>query len=182
MSAPVINVHGLCKSYGGRNVVDGLTLQVARGEVCGFLGANGSGKTTTIRLLCGLLTPDSGGGTCLGFDLRRHAALIRCQVGYMTQRFSFYEDLTVSENLRFVARLYELTDHRQAVDDILERMGACPQGAAIGRISLRRLETAPGTGGLRFAQTKAAAARRTNSGRRCQRAACVLGSHSRSRR
>lgn len=123
MSAPVINVHGLCKSYGGRNVVDGLTLQVARGEVCGFLGANGSGKTTTIRLLCGLLTPDSGGGTCLGFDLRRHAALIRCQVGYMTQRFSFYEDLTVSENLVFVARLYELTDHRQAVDDILERMG-----------------------------------------------------------
>lgn len=123
MSAPVIDVHGLRKSYGARNVVDGLTLQVARGEVCGFLGANGSGKTTTIRLLCGLLTPDSGGGTCLGFDLRHEAPLIRREVGYMTQRFSFYEDLTVAENLVFVARLYELREHRKVVDDILERMG-----------------------------------------------------------
>jgi len=118
-----IDVHGLEKSFGDRRVVDGLSLQVAEGEVCGFLGANGSGKTTTIRMLCGLLTPDGGRGTCLGLDLLRDAPLIRRRVGYMTQRFSFYEDLTVFENLDFVASVYEMPDRHAAVDTIMTRMG-----------------------------------------------------------
>src|SRR3989442_9003448 len=108
MNDYVIDVRDLRKSFGAVKVVDGLSLQVAKGQICGFLGANGSGKTTTIRMLCGLLTPDAGEGTCLGLDVRREPLKIRRQVGYMTQRFSFYEDLTVAENLEFVARLYEL--------------------------------------------------------------------------
>jgi ABC-type multidrug transport system ATPase subunit len=119
----VIDVHDLHKTYGSRKVVDGLTLAVPAGEICGFLGANGSGKTTTIRMLCGLVTPDSGGGTCLGLDIRRDAPRIRLQIGYMTQRFSFYEDLTVAENLDFVARVYGLAHRREAVQAIIERMG-----------------------------------------------------------
>jgi ABC-type multidrug transport system ATPase subunit len=122
MTQPVIDVHDLRKSYGARKVVEGLTLQVAAGEICGFLGANGSGKTTTIRMLCGLLTPDGGGGTCLGFDLLREASSIRRQIGYMTQRFSFYEDLTVFENLDFVASVYEMANRRDAVRAIMRRM------------------------------------------------------------
>ena len=123
MSELVIDVRDLQKSFGERRVVHGLNLQVAAGEVCGFLGANGSGKTTTIRLLCGLLTPDGGSGTCLGLDLVSDAPRIRRHVGYMTQRFSLYEDLTVFENLDFVARVYQLRERRRAVQDILERMG-----------------------------------------------------------
>jgi len=123
MTGLVIDVHDLRKSFGARKVVEGLSLQVATGEICGFLGANGSGKTTTIRMLCGLLTPDAGGGTCLGLDIRRDAPAIRRRIGYMTQRFSFYDDLTVSETLNFVARVYELADRRGAVRDIIERMG-----------------------------------------------------------
>jgi ABC-type multidrug transport system ATPase subunit len=122
MTQPVIDVHDLRKSYGARKVVEGLTLQVAAGEICGFLGANGSGKTTTIRMLCGLLTPDGGGGTCLGRDLVRDGPAIRRQIGYMTQRFSFYEDLTVFENLDFVASVYEMANRRVAVRDIMKRM------------------------------------------------------------
>jgi ABC-type multidrug transport system ATPase subunit len=118
-----IDVRDLHKSYGARKVVDGLTLAVAAGEICGFLGANGSGKTTTIRMLCGLVRPDSGGGTCLGLDIMREAPRIRLQIGYMTQRFSFYDDLTVAENLDFVAAVYELANRREAVRAILERMG-----------------------------------------------------------
>ncbi len=123
MSDLVIDVHDLRKSFGSQLVVDGLNLQVRRGEICGFLGANGSGKTTTIRMLCGLLRPDGGSGTCLGLDLVQEAALIRRQVGYMTQRFSFYEDLTVFENLDLVASVYEMPNPRAAVHDIIERMG-----------------------------------------------------------
>ncbi len=123
MNGFTIDVHGLEKSFGERRVVDGLSLQVAEGEVCGFLGANGSGKTTTIRMLCGLLTPDGGRGTCLGLDLLSDAPLIRRRIGYMTQRFSFYEDLTVFENLDFVASVYEMPDPRAAVDAIMARMG-----------------------------------------------------------
>jgi ABC-type multidrug transport system ATPase subunit len=119
----VIDVHDLHKIYGSRRVVDGLTLAVPRGEICGFLGANGSGKTTTIRMLCGLLRPDGGGGTCLGFDIVRDAPRIRLQVGYMTQRFSFYEDMTVIENLDFVAAVYQIADRRQEVSGIMDRMG-----------------------------------------------------------
>ena len=122
MTPLAIDVHGLVKSFGDNKVVDGLSLQVAEGEVCGFLGGNGSGKTTTIRLLCGLMKPDAGGGTCLGFDLLRESPQIRRQVGYMPQRFSLYDDLTVTENLDFVARLYQISDRAKTLADILERM------------------------------------------------------------
>jgi ABC-2 type transport system ATP-binding protein len=123
MTELIIDVHDLRKSFGAHNVVDGLNLQVAAGEVCGFLGANGSGKTTTIRMLCGLLKPDGGSGTCLGLDIVSHASGIRRQVGYMTQRFSLYEDLTVFENLDFVGRVYQMSNRRQAVKSVMERMG-----------------------------------------------------------
>jgi ABC-type multidrug transport system ATPase subunit len=122
-AALVIDVHDLRKSYGARKVVDGLTLAVKKGEICGFLGANGSGKTTTIRMLCGLVRPDGGGGTCLGLDIIRDAPKLRLQVGYMTQRFSFYEDLTVAENLDFVAAVYQLPDRHAAAGAIMARMG-----------------------------------------------------------
>ena len=118
-----IDVTGLTKRYGGRAVVDNLSIQLETGRICGFLGPNGSGKTTTIRMLCGLLTPDSGAGTCLGLDIIREAAQIKRQVGYMTQRFGLYEDLTIRENLDFVARLFELPQRKQAVDQTLERLG-----------------------------------------------------------
>lgn len=118
-----IDVKGLTKSFGGREVVHDLSMQVKRGSIYGFLGPNGSGKTTTIRILCGLLTPDSGEGTCLGYDIRRDAEKIKRQVGYMTQRFSLYQDLSVRENLEFVARLYGLTDARGAARDMIRRLG-----------------------------------------------------------
>ena len=122
MTDHVIDVHDLRKSFGARRVVDGLTLQVSQGEICGFLGANGSGKTTTIRMLCGLLVPDGGEGSCLSLDIRRQAAEIRRQTGYMTQRFSYYEDLTVRENLELVAGVYEMRDGDAAVSAIMVRM------------------------------------------------------------
>lgn len=118
-----IDVHGLSKVYGDRTVVDQVDLQVAPGRICGFLGPNGSGKTTTIRMICGLLTPDAGSGTCLGLDIVRQASLIKRQVGYMTQRFGLYEDLSIRENLDFIARLFELPHRRQSVDRALERLG-----------------------------------------------------------
>ena len=123
MTDYVIDVRDLRKSFGLRKVVEGLMLQVAKGEICGFLGANGSGKTTTIRMLCGLLVPDAGAGECIGFDIIAEAPLIRRHVGYMTQKFSFYEDLTVFENLDFVASVYEMKERAQAVEDIMNRMG-----------------------------------------------------------
>ena len=122
MTAAAIDVRGLRKRFGALAVVEGLDLAVPQGEICGFLGANGSGKTTTIRMLCGLLKPDGGEGQCLGYDIIRQPHAIRRQVGYMTQRFSLYEDLTVFENLDFVARVYEMPNRRAAVDGILERM------------------------------------------------------------
>jgi ABC-2 type transport system ATP-binding protein len=119
----VIDVHGLTKRFDGRPVVRDLSMQVRRGTIYGFLGPNGSGKTTTIRMLCGLLTPDDGQGTCLGFDLRTETEQIKRRVGYMTQRFSLYEDLSVRENLEFVARLYGLSDARGAVRTMIGRLG-----------------------------------------------------------
>jgi ABC-2 type transport system ATP-binding protein len=119
----VIDVHGLTKRFDGRPVVRDLSMQVRRGTIYGFLGPNGSGKTTTIRMLCGLLTPDDGQGTCLGFDLRTQTEEIKRRVGYMTQRFSLYEDLSVRENLEFVARLYGLSDARGAVRAMIARLG-----------------------------------------------------------
>jgi len=122
-TAPAIAVRGLTKRFGKRVVVDHVDLEVARGRIQGFLGPNGSGKTTTIRMLCGLLTPDEGEGTCLGLDIRRDSRAIRQRIGYMTQRFSLYEDLTIRENLDFVARLYALPGRRAKVDEALERLG-----------------------------------------------------------
>ncbi len=121
-SGDIIDVQGLCKSFGPRRVVNNLSLRLAEREICGFLGANGSGKTTTLRMLCGLLKPDAGSGTCLGLDILHDAPAIRRQVGYMTQRFSYYEDLTVTENLELVAGVYEMPDPEAAVRDIVGRM------------------------------------------------------------
>ncbi|MDI3338165.1 ABC transporter ATP-binding protein [Defluviimonas aestuarii] len=122
-AAPAIEVRGLTKRYGGRAVVDDVTLTVRKGEIAGFLGPNGSGKTTTIRLMCGLLTPDAGEGRVLGHDIRRAGRAIKREVGYMTQRFSFYEDLTIEENLNFVAGLYGLSPARKYVADTLADLG-----------------------------------------------------------
>jgi ABC-2 type transport system ATP-binding protein len=119
----VIDVKGLTKRFGGRAVVRDLSMQVRRGTIYGFLGPNGSGKTTTIRMLCGLLTPDGGEGTCLGFDIRTEPEKIKRRIGYMTQRFSLYEDLSVRENLEFVGRLYGLSDARAAVQAMIDRLG-----------------------------------------------------------
>lgn len=119
----VIDVAGLNKYFGKKHVVRNLSLQVRRGEIFGFLGPNGSGKTTSIRILCGLLTPDSGSGTCLGFDIVRETLSIKREVGYMTQRFSLWEDLTVRENLEFIARMYGMQQRRPAVTDAIGKLG-----------------------------------------------------------
>jgi ABC-2 type transport system ATP-binding protein len=119
----VIDVHDLNKRFGNKHVVNNVSLQVGRGEIFGFLGPNGSGKTTSIRLMCGLLTPDSGSGTCLGYDIVRESEQIKRNVGYMTQRFSYWEDLTIRENLDFVARIYQMRNRREAVDRSLESLG-----------------------------------------------------------
>lgn len=118
-----IDVRGLTKRYGNKTVVDGLDLQVARGEIYGFLGPNGSGKTTSIRMMCGLLTPDGGEGHTLGLDLVRDAQAIKRKVGYMTQRFGLYDDLSIRENIDFVARVYGMDKRAQRVDASLERLG-----------------------------------------------------------
>jgi ABC-2 type transport system ATP-binding protein len=119
----VINVHHLTKKFDGKAVVRDLSLQVRRGSIYGFLGPNGSGKTTTIRMLCGLLTPDEGDGTCLGYDIRTETDKIKRQVGYMTQRFSLYQDLSVRENLEFIARIYGLERPAAAARAAIERLG-----------------------------------------------------------
>jgi ABC-2 type transport system ATP-binding protein len=131
-----IDVDGLTKSFAGRTVVKDLSLQVRSGTIFGFLGANGSGKTTTIRLLCGLLTPDSGRGSCLGFDIRTDTNRIKRAVGYMTQRFSLYQDLSVRENLAFVARIHGLADPIGAVTDMMARLGLdCRREQLAGSLS-----------------------------------------------
>ncbi|MCX7305583.1 MAG: ABC transporter ATP-binding protein [Hyphomicrobiales bacterium] len=119
----VINVTGLVKRFGDKTVVDHVTMRVAEGEIVGFLGPNGSGKTTTIRIMCGLLTPDEGEGEVLGYNLRTESLSIKREVGYMTQKFSFYEDLTIAENLEFVARLYQLRPLADFVGRTLEDLG-----------------------------------------------------------
>jgi ABC-2 type transport system ATP-binding protein len=123
MSELVIDVEKLNKSFGAKHVVRDFSLQVRRGEIYGFLGPNGSGKTTSIRMLCGLLRPDSGEGTCLGHDVLHDTAAIKREVGYMTQRFSLWEDLTIRENLEFVARMYGMPDRKTAVDRTLVELG-----------------------------------------------------------
>jgi ABC-2 type transport system ATP-binding protein len=131
-----IEVSGLTKSFGDRVVVRDLSMQVRRGSIYGFLGPNGSGKTTTIRMLCGLLTPDSGTGTCLGFDILTESDKIKRRVGYMTQRFSLYQDLSVRENLEFVARLYAVPHPRDAARDMIRRLGLVGrEGQLAGELS-----------------------------------------------
>jgi len=120
---PAIDVRDLHKRFGDHEVVKGVSLKVERGEIFGFLGPNGSGKTTSIRLMCGLLTPDAGSGTCLGYDILTEAESIKRHVGYMTQRFSYWEDLTIRENLDFIARVFEMRDRRAAVDKALAGLG-----------------------------------------------------------
>ena len=122
-TAAAIDVHGLDKRFGDKHVVVDLSMRVERGEIYGFLGPNGSGKTTSIRMMCGLLTPDAGGGTCLGYDLRTQSAEIKRNVGYMTQKFSFWDDLTIRENLEFVARVYEMPDRKAVVERALADLG-----------------------------------------------------------
>lgn len=118
-----IDVHGVTKRFSGRTVVNSLEMQVKRGEIYGFLGPNGSGKTTFLRMLCGLLRPDGGSGRCLGYDILTQSTEIKRHVGYMTQRFSFYEDLSIEENLDFIARIYEVRERRAAVEQSLQRLG-----------------------------------------------------------
>lgn len=118
-----IDVKGLNKSFGDKHVVQDVSIEVEQGRICGFLGPNGSGKTTTLRMLCGLLTPDSGRGACLGFDILNEAGEIKKRTGYMTQKFSLYEDLSIAENLQFTARVYGLDRRRERVDAALERLG-----------------------------------------------------------
>jgi len=119
----IIDVEGLVKRFGSKAVVNGVSMRVRRGEIYGFLGPNGSGKTTTIRMLCGLLRPDGGQGTCLGYDIHRESELIKPQVGYMAQHFSLYEDLTVQENMDFIARLYGVAQRKRAIENAIERIG-----------------------------------------------------------
>jgi ABC-2 type transport system ATP-binding protein len=121
--APAIEVEGLTKRFGDKVAVDHFSLRVERGQIYGFLGPNGSGKTTTIRMLCGLLTPDEGRGTCLGYDILTESERIKVHVGYMTQRFSLYEDLSIAENLEFIARIYAVPDRKRRVAKALDDLG-----------------------------------------------------------
>ena len=121
--ALAIDVRGLVKRFGTKAAVRGVDLAMPRGEVWGFLGPNGSGKTTTIRMICGLLRPSGGEGSALGFDVLGQSAEIKARTGYMTQKFSFWSDLTIRENIEFVARLYRLANLRQTVDQTLEKLG-----------------------------------------------------------
>jgi ABC-2 type transport system ATP-binding protein len=123
-----IDVRGMTKRFDGLTAVNEVSLQVRAGEICGFLGPNGSGKTTFIRMLCGLLKPDGGSGTCLGYDVMKENEAIKRRVGYMTQRFSFWEDLTISENLDFVARMYSIPNRREAVRESIRRLSLAGQG------------------------------------------------------
>ena len=120
---PIIDVHGMTKRFGDRTVVDHVDLTVRAGEIFGFLGPNGSGKTTFLRMLCGLLRADEGSGTCLGYDVIAESEAIKREVGYMTQRFSFWEDLSIAENLDFVARMYDVKNRRQTLRESLEQLG-----------------------------------------------------------
>ncbi|TDR81554.1 ABC transporter ATP-binding protein [Paludibacterium purpuratum] len=117
-----VTVEGLNKHFGAHHAVKNLSMQIRQGEIFGFLGPNGSGKTTSIRMMCGLLTPDSGSGTCLGYDIIRQRAEVKRRVGYMTQRFSYWEDLSIRENLDFVARLYQVPNRKAVVDETLEEL------------------------------------------------------------
>ncbi|MCY0153945.1 ATP-binding cassette domain-containing protein [Hoeflea alexandrii] len=170
-----IEVQGLVKRFGDKTVVDNVSMSVAEGEISGFLGPNGSGKTTTIRVMCGLLTPDEGEGRVLGHDIRTDGQRIKREVGYMTQRFSFYEDLSIEENLTFVAWLYDLDPVSAVVRDTLEDLGLFSRRKQLARHAFGRLETAPRACRLHHAQTEAVVAGRADRRGRPQGAAGVLG-------
>ncbi|WP_295532812.1 ABC transporter ATP-binding protein [uncultured Thioclava sp.] len=129
--APAISVSGLTKRFSGRTVVDHFDMDVPKGAIYGFLGPNGSGKTTTIRMMCGLLTPDEGTGTCLGFDILREQDRIKANVGYMTQKFSLYEDLTIRENLDFIAQMFGVKGRKKRVQAALEDLGLADRAAQL---------------------------------------------------
>jgi len=131
MNGYAINVQGLSKSFHGKPAVRDFSLRVPTGVIFGFLGPNGSGKTTTIRILCGLLTPDSGSGTTLGYDIRKEAHAIKREVGYMTQKFSLYEDLTIRENLEFIGRMYALKNLKDKVSEALVELGLQDRSAQL---------------------------------------------------
>ena len=150
----VIDVRGLNKHFGENHAVKDLTLTVRRGEIFGFLGPNGSGKTTSIRMLCGLLTPDSGEGTCLGYDIRRQTPEIKRHVGYMTQRFTFWEDLTIRENLRLYRAHVRHARRRSARRPGARSAGTRDAREPAGRLAVGRLETAPRAGRLPVASTR----------------------------
>ncbi|MDD2829260.1 MAG: ABC transporter ATP-binding protein [Sulfuricurvum sp.] len=133
MNEYAIDVQGLNKYFGDKHVVKNLSLQVKRGEIVGFLGPNGSGKTTAIRMMCGLLTPDSGEGHCLGYDIFTQSDAIKREVGYMTQKFSYWEDLSIRENLDFVARVYELANRKNVVNEALENLGLTSRASQLAR-------------------------------------------------
>ena len=124
---PVIDVQGLTKRFGSKTVVDDFSIKVPKGAIYGFLGPNGSGKTTTIRMMCGLLKADGGEGQALGYDIRSQSREIKSRVGYMTQRFSLYGDLTVRENLAFMARLHSVRDPKRLVTRALEEYDLEPR-------------------------------------------------------
>jgi len=128
---PVIDVRGLNKSFGALHAVKDFGITVKRGRICGFLGPNGAGKTTTLRMLCGLLTPDSGEGTVLGHDVMTQSRLIKQRVGYMTQKFSLYEDLSIEQNLTFMARVHELDRRRERVQAALDGLGLTARRAQL---------------------------------------------------
>ena len=170
-----IDVHDLVKRYGKRTVVDRVSLAVEQGRICGFLGPNGSGKTTTLRMICGLLTPDGGGGTCLGHDLVRERDAIKRQAGYMTQRFGLYEDLTIRGEPR-VRRPRLRSRPAEGAGRRLARAARAHDSAEAARGHLvGRLEATAGARRLRAARAQAAAARRADRGRRPQGAPRLLG-------
>jgi ABC-2 type transport system ATP-binding protein len=134
--APAIAVRGLTKRFGARTVVDHVDLTVQPGRICGFLGPNGSGKTTTLRMICGLLIPDEGEGEVLGLDLATKRRAIKHQIGYMTQKFGLFSDLSIAENLEFIARVYRLDNRKARVDAALERLGLASRSAQLaGKLS-----------------------------------------------
>ena len=175
-------MQGLSKSFDGKQVVRNLSLRVRRGQIYGFLGPNGSGKTTTLRMICGLLTPDGGRGTCLGYDILTEREKIKRRVGYMTQRFSLYQDLSIKENLEFVARVYDLADPGEAARAGDRKTGASRPREATGRHAVRRLEAAPRARRLHPAESRSTAARRAHRRRRSEGAARVLGRDPQARR
>ena len=177
-----IHVEDLNKSFGGRRVVKDFSIDVEQGRITGFLGPNGSGKTTTLRMLCGLLTPDSGSGTALGFDILAESWEIKRRTGYMTQRFSLYEDLTVEENLQFSARIRSLDRSRERIDEALEQLGLAERRRQLAGHPLGRLEAAPRAGRRDAARAAAAAARRAHRRRRSAGAPRLLGRDPRARR